>query len=71
MVYANGLFLASAELIAFVSCWETDELVIEDVYSTPVKVQREEFLQQLKQTYQTAMNAWHFQYEQLRTARKV
>jgi hypothetical protein len=69
--YNGGLFKASQELIAFLHCCDSSELVLEDTYQNPIKVAREELLELAKQHYQMAMNAWHIQHEELKRARKV
>ena len=67
----GGLFKASQELIAFLHCYELSELVLEDTYQNPIRVNREELLDLAKQHYQMAMNAWHIQHEELKRVRKV
>jgi hypothetical protein len=67
----GGLFKASQELISFLNCYESTELVIEDNYQNPIKVIREELLILAKQHYQMAMNAWHIQHEELKRVRKI
>lgn len=70
-VYNGGLFKASLELYAFVTAWSSEELFLEDTYQNPIKVIRTEFLTLCKQHYQTAMNSWHIQHEEIKRARKV
>ena len=69
--YNNGLFKVTPELIAFLNAWDEDELFLEDTYQNPIKAGRLEFLELCKQHYQTAMNAWHIQHEEIKRARKV
>jgi len=69
--YNGGLFKSSPELIAFLQCWDDNELVIEDTYQTPVKINRVELLTLCKQHYQTALNFWHVQHEELKRVRKI
>ena len=69
--YNGGLFKASPELIGFISTWDTDTLFLEDNYQNPIEVNRNEFLPLCQQHYQTAMNAWHIQHEELKRVRKV
>lgn len=69
--YNSGLFKASPELIAFLNCYDLDEMYIEDTYQNPIRVNREELLALAKEHYQMAMNAWHIQHEELKRARKV
>lgn len=69
--YNNGLFKASPELISFLHCWHDDELYLEDTYQNPIKINRLELLELSKHHYQTAMNAWHIQHEELKRIRKI
>jgi hypothetical protein len=69
--HSGGLFKASQELIAFLACWAEDDIVLEDTYQNPIKVNKQELLTLAKQHYQMAMNAWHIQHEELKRARKV
>jgi hypothetical protein len=69
--YNGGLFKATQELIGFINAWGTETLYLEDTYQNPIEVNRNEFLPLCQQHYQTAMNAWHIQHEELKRARKV
>lgn len=69
--YNGGLFKASPELISFVTAWDSEELFLEDTYQNPIKVSKTEFLSLCKQHYQTAMNSWHIQHEELKRIRKI
>ena len=71
MVYGDGMFKISPELLAFVKTWPVDELYLEDVYQNPIKIDRQIFLVTAQQHYQTVMNEWHQQYEYLRKQRRV
>jgi hypothetical protein len=69
--HQGGLFLASAELISFLHCWDSNDLVLEDTYGNPIKCNRQQILAQSKECYQLAMNEWHIQHEKLKTSRKI
>ena len=69
--HAGGLFKSTPELIAFLSAWTVDELILEDTYNNPIKVSRQELLKLCQQHYQMAMNAWHIQHEELKRIRKI
>lgn len=69
--YNNGLFKISPELIAFVSCWPSDDLFLEDTYQNPIPVRKTEFLDLALQHYHTQMNLWHTQHEQIKRIRKI
>jgi len=67
----GGLFKVTPELLAFVKTWPVDEMYLEDVYENPIKIDRQVFLVIAQQHYQTAMNTWHQQYEELKTKRRI
>ena len=67
----GGLFKITPELLAFVKTWPVDELYLEDVYENPIKVDRQIFLVTAQQHYQTVMNTWHQQHEELKTKRRI
>jgi hypothetical protein len=69
--YNSGLFKASPELISFLNCYDQIELVIEDTYQNPIQINREDMLELARQHYQTTMNAWHIQHEELKRVRKI
>jgi hypothetical protein len=71
MPHNGGLFKITPELIAFVKTWPVDELYIEDTYQNPIAIDRQVFLVTAQQHYQTVMNRWHNEYEQLKKIRKV
>jgi hypothetical protein len=57
--YNGGLFKVTPELIAFLNCWDSEELFLEDTYQHPVKINRSEFLTKCREHYQMVMNTWH------------
>jgi hypothetical protein len=61
----GGMFRATPELLAFVNCWPTDIMYLEDAYQNPIEVDRQVFLVQIQQHYQEQMNAWHKEYSEL------
>ena len=71
MPHNGGLFKITPELIAFVKTWPVDELYIEDTYQNPIAIDRQIFLVTAQQHYQTVMNRWHNEYEQLKKIRKI
>lgn len=71
MTHNGGMFKITPELIAFVKTWPVDELYIEDVYGNPIAVDRQTFLVTAQQHYQTVMNRWHQEYEELKKIRKI
>jgi hypothetical protein len=71
MTHRGGMFKITPELLAFVKTWPVDELYLEDVYENPVQIDRQVFLVTAQQHYQTVMNQWHHEYEELKKIRKI
>jgi hypothetical protein len=69
--YNNGMFKVTPDLLAFLATWPDDTLYLEDVYQNPIEVKREELLDLARQHYQSVLNTWHQQHEELKRIRKV
>ena len=63
---SGGMWKASSELISLLNVYsEESEIVIEDEYNNPIKVNPAELLELTKQHYQEIMNYW---YNELKTS---
>ena len=62
--YAGGMWQAGPELLTTLKCC-TGNVVILDLYETPIKINAEEFYVQVLQRWQEQLNAWLIEYEQL------
>jgi hypothetical protein len=71
MTHNGGMFKITPELLAFVQTWPVEELYMEDIYQNPIQIDRQVFLITAQQHYQTVMNRWHQQYEDIKKIRKV
>lgn len=70
--YNGGLFKATPELIAFVSAWEIEYMVLEDTYGNPIEIDNTKlFLARAKSHYQQVMNRWHQLHAELKLIRKI
>lgn len=69
VAHNGGLFKASPELISFLHCWDETEVFLTDEFKNPIKCNREQLLNQLKEAYQFAMNAWHIEFEKSKKIR--
>lgn len=67
----DGLFKVTPELIGFIKTWPVDELYLEDVYENPIQIDKQVFLVQAQQHYQTVMNRWHQAHAELKKIRKI
>jgi hypothetical protein len=64
--HAGGMFKATPELIVFLKSCETEtDIVLTDLYDTPVRVNVPELRRITIQRYQEQMNAWLVEYEEL------
>jgi hypothetical protein len=62
--HAGGMWQAGPELLTTLKCC-TGDAVILDLYENPVKVNAEEFYEQVLQRWQEQLNAWLVEYEEL------
>jgi len=62
--YKGGMWRAGPELINLCSVCDTD-VVLLDIYDTPVLVNTELLKSQAMQLWQEQMNAWHSEYEEM------
>lgn len=64
--HAGGMWCAGPELLVLLnSCPVESELVLEDVYSTPVKVNTTQLRQMVFERWTEQMNGWLEEYQQL------
>lgn len=62
--YEGGMWCAGPELINLCSACDTD-VVLLDIYDTPVRVNTDELRTKAMQLWQEQMNAWHSEYEEM------
>ena len=62
--YNGGMWRAGPELINLCNVCETD-IVLLDIYDTPVTVNTKILQAQAMQLWQEQMNAWHSEYEEM------
>jgi len=66
----NGLWKADAQTISMLSSLsDNDSVVLIDTFDNPVKVNRIELLDRLKQVYNTTMEQWHNEWRELESKR--
>ena len=66
--HAGGMWQAGPELLTTLKCC-TGEVVILDLYETPIKINADEFYEQVIQRWQEQLNAWLVEYEKLNNNR--
>lgn len=65
----NGLWRADLETINFLNSSEVEELVLIDTFKNPVKVNRKQLVELLKDVYHTTMNDWYDEWKSLEIKR--
>jgi hypothetical protein len=64
--YCGGMWSAGPELLSVLNCCTMDkEVVIEDLYHNPVKVNTKELWNMAAERWQECMNAWLVEYTEL------
>jgi hypothetical protein len=64
--HAGGMWSAGPELLSVLNCCTMDkEVVLQDLYENPVRVNSKELWNLAAERWQECMNAWLVEYEQL------
>lgn len=64
--YRGGMWRAGTELNATIfTCGRTGEVVLEDLYGNPVKIDTKELMEMSQERFNEQMNAWLLEYEQI------
>jgi hypothetical protein len=71
VTHRGGVFRVSTDLFVLLDLLEQDEMVILDVYDTPVLVQIAEIRQLAKQRYAELMNEWLAEWERIKKTRRA
>ncbi len=68
--YRGGMWRAGPELNSTLfTCGRMGEVVLEDLYENPVKIDTKELMQISQERFNEQMNAWLLEYEQLNRRR--
>lgn len=70
LAHNGGLFNVGMVLIAFLDAMPDAELVIEDIYSNPIRVRRQELLDQARHLYKEVMSEWNTEFEKSNRIRR-
>jgi len=65
----GGLWKASPELIAVLSAFDDNFIVLIDNFDNPVEVKREDLLKVIKDTYQKVMLEWYKEWKEVESKR--
>jgi len=65
----GGMFRASPEMISFLSLYDDQRIVIQDLYENPVEVNAQELCRLMQSRLQEQMTAWLIEWDQLQKQR--
>ncbi len=64
--HAGGMWRAGPELNATIfTCGRMGEVVLEDLYGNPVRIDTKELMQMSQERFNEQMSAWLLEYEQI------
>lgn len=61
--HAGGMFRATPDMIVFLDNWPESDIVIQDLYENPVRVDARALAQDMRERWQAQMNAWLAEHE--------
>lgn len=65
----GGLWKADSETISLLNSFTSANLVLVDTFNSPVKVDRQQLLEKLQQTYDTTMEQWYTEWKEIENKR--
>ena len=65
----GGMFRATPEMITFLSLYNDQDIVVQDLYENPVQINAKQVCDVMKSKWQEQMNAWLIEFEQLNQQR--
>ena len=63
--FGGGMWRAGPELIALLKDRSEIDIVLQDLYENPVRVNAPQLLREVEQRWKEQMNAWLVEYEEL------
>jgi hypothetical protein len=70
VAHNGGLFSITTSLIAFLAAMPGDEIVVEDIYNNPIRVKRQQLLEQAKNQYVEIMLEWNTELDKSNRIRR-
>ena len=67
--HAGGMFKSTPETITFLSLYNTEDIVLLDLYDNPVKVNAADLKDEMQKRWYEQMNAWLAEWSDLRKQR--
>ena len=65
----GGLWKADQQTITFLSSFLNKEVVLVDTFDNPVRVNRQELMDKLCETYKAVMDEWYDEWKELESKR--
>ena len=65
----GGLWKADQQTITFLSSFLNKEVVLVDTFDNPVRVNRQELMDKLCETYKSVMDEWYNEWKELESKR--
>lgn len=65
----GGMFKVTPEMIAFLTLYDSQDIVLEDLYGSPIKVNARQLCDEMKLRWQEQMTAWWLEHERLQSTR--
>jgi hypothetical protein len=65
----GGLWKVTPELIVFLDSTVLEEMILVDSFGNPVKVNRQQLLVKVRDTYNNVMEQWYNEYKELENKR--
>lgn len=65
----GGLWKADQQTITFLASFLNKEVVLMDTFDNPVKVNRQELMDKLCETYKAVMDEWYNEWKELESKR--
>lgn len=60
----GGMFKATPEMITFLSLYNNETIVVQDLYDNPIEINAKEVCDAMKTRFQEQMNAWLVDYQE-------
>lgn len=70
VAHNGGLFSITPSLLAFLATMPNDNVVVEDIYNNPIRVNRLQLLDQARGQYDEVMNEWQEDIEKSNRIRR-
>ena len=67
--YNGGMFKSTPEMIVFLSLYSDQQIVVQDLYNTPIEVNTKDLIGEMQKKWQEQMNAWLVEWNEMQKQR--